>query len=85
MLTLYTKDNCGFCMSAKALLINRKIEFNEVNIEQDQDARKFIIEQGHRTMPQIYQGDDLYVEGGFQGLREKLEQEDVDVSDLGDL
>ena len=85
MLTLYTKDNCGFCMSAKALLLNRKIEFAEVNIDQDQEARKFVISEGHRTMPQIYQGEDLYVEGGFQGLREKLNQEDVDVSGLGDL
>jgi len=84
MLTLYTKNNCGFCVMAKGLLKNKDIEFQEINIEEDTGARDFIINEGHRTMPQIYQGDKLYVQGGFQGLKEKLEDQ-VDTSTLGDI
>ena len=68
MLTLYTKDNCGYCLQAKSLLKNNDIPFEEVNIETVEDARNFIITEGHRTMPQIYREGKLFVEGGYQGL-----------------
>jgi glutaredoxin len=68
MLTLYTKDNCGYCLQAKALLKNNDVPFEEVNIETVEDARNFIINEGHRTMPQIYREGKLFVEGGYQGL-----------------
>ena len=32
------------------------------------EARQFIMEAGHRTVPQIYKDGKLFVEGGFQGL-----------------
>lgn len=84
MLTVYTKNNCGYCMQAKNLLRNRDIEFTEVNIETDDEAREFVIAEGHRTMPQIYEGTELFVEGGFQGLKEKLDNQ-VDTTQLGTL
>ncbi len=68
MLTLYTKNNCGYCLQAKALLKNNDIPFEEVNIETDTNAKEFVITEGHRTMPQIYKDGKLFVEGGFQGL-----------------
>jgi glutaredoxin len=68
MLTLYSKNNCGYCLQAKALLKNNDIPFEEVNIESAEDARNFIINEGHRTMPQIYREGKLFVEGGYQGL-----------------
>jgi glutaredoxin len=68
MLTLYTKNNCGNCLQAKALLKNNDILFEEINIEVDNDAKNFVINQGHRTMPQIYREGELFVEGGYQGL-----------------
>lgn len=70
MLTLYTKNNCGFCLQAKALLKNNDIPYTEVNIEEDAEAMTFVVNEGHRTMPQIYQNDKLFVEGGFTGLRD---------------
>ena len=33
MLTLYTKNNCGYCLQAKAMFKNNDIPFEEVNIE----------------------------------------------------
>jgi glutaredoxin 3 len=68
MLTLYTKNNCGYCLQAKALLKNNDIPYEEVNIETAEEARNFVISEGHRTMPQIYREGKLFVEGGFQGL-----------------
>ncbi len=70
MLTLYTQDKCGYCLQAKALLKNNDIPFEEVNIETVEEARNFVINEGHRTMPQIYRDGKLFVEGGYQGLAE---------------
>jgi glutaredoxin len=70
MLTLYSKNNCGYCLQAKALLKNNDIPFEEVNIDTDDVAREFVINEGHRTMPQIYREGKLFVEGGFVGLSE---------------
>lgn len=70
MITLYSKNNCGYCLQAKALLKNNDIPFEEVNIDTDDVAREFVINEGHRTMPQIYREGKLFVEGGFAGLSE---------------
>jgi thioredoxin reductase (NADPH) len=70
MLTLYSKNNCGYCLQAKALLKNNDIPFEEVNIDTDDVAREFVINEGHRTMPQIYREGKLFVEGGSAGLNE---------------
>lgn len=70
MLTLYSKNNCGYCLQAKALLKNNDIPFEEVNIDTDDVAREFVINEGHRTMPQIYREGKLFVEGGYAGLSE---------------
>ena len=83
MLTVYTKNNCGFCMMAKALLNKHDMAYQEVNIEDDEDLKMFMISQGHRTMPQIYQDSELFVEGGFQGLKEHLDKETIDTTQLG--
>mgnify|MGYP002738019336 CR=1 FL=1 len=70
MLTLYTKNNCGYCLQTKTLLKNNDIPYEEVNIETDESAKTFVINEGHRTMPQIYKDGKLFVEGGFTGLRD---------------
>ena len=75
MLTVYSKNHCPFCDQAKALLKRKNIAFEEVKIDENQDARQFIVEAGHRTVPQIYKGKDLFVEGGYTGLS-KLSDED---------
>lgn len=69
MLTLYSKNNCGYCLQAKALLKNNDIPFEEINIETNTSARDFILSEGHRTMPQVYRDGKLFVEGGFTGLQ----------------
>ncbi len=75
MLTVYSKNNCPFCVQAKNLLKSKKIEFNEIKIDEDIEAKEFILEQGHRTVPQIYLNGKLFVEGGFQGLSKLTEDQ----------
>jgi glutaredoxin 3 len=76
MLTVYSKKHCPFCDQAKALLKRKDIQFEEVKIDEDPTAREFIMEQGHRTVPQIYFEGKLFVEGGFQGLS-KLSTDEI--------
>lgn len=68
MLTVYSKNNCPFCDKAKQLLNNNSVDYKTVNIDEDQEARAWLIGQGHRSAPQIYKDGELFVEGGYQGL-----------------
>lgn len=68
MITVYSKNNCPFCVQAKNLLRMKGIDYQEVKIDEDQQAKDFVLEQGHRTVPQIYKDGALLVEGGYQGL-----------------
>ena len=36
-ITIYTKDYCPFCTKAKSLLALKKIEFVEINLNQNPD------------------------------------------------
>ncbi len=76
MLTIYSKTVCPYCVQAKNYLTAKNINFNDVNIEEDDDAREFVQSQGHRSVPQIYYQGKLFVEGGWQGLS-KMSTEDI--------
>lgn len=75
MLTVYSKKHCPFCDQAKALLTRKNIEFQEVRIDEDSSAKEFIVNEGHRTVPQIYKGSKLFVEGGYTGLSRMSDDE----------
>lgn len=70
MLTVYSKTVCAHCTQAKQYLNQLSIPFDEINIEEDSQARDFVVLAGHRSVPQIYVGRELFVEGGWQGLSE---------------
>lgn len=72
-------------MMAKGLLNNRGIDYTEINIEENSEAYDFLISEGHRTMPQFYKDGELFVEGGFQGLKEHLEKQEIDTTQLGEI
>lgn len=75
MLTVYSKENCPYCVQAKNLLTKRNIAFEEVRVDLDPDARQFIVNEGHRTVPQIYHNGKLFVEGGYTGLSKLTEDQ----------
>ena len=63
---IYSKNLCGYCTMAKNWLNSKGIEYKEINIEEQTEAREFVISEGHRTMPQIYiNGASI---GGYQQL-----------------
>jgi glutaredoxin len=75
MLKVYSKAQCPFCDKAKNLLKLKGIEFEEVRVDLDTSAREFIVGRGHRTVPQIYLNDELYVENGYTGLSRLTESD----------
>lgn len=68
MITVYSKNNCPFCVQAKNLLALKGVAYEEVKIDEIPEAREKLVAEGHRTVPQIYKDGKLLVEGGFQGL-----------------
>ena len=54
MLTMYSKNNCSYCVKLKNQLDSWGVQYKEVNIEQDPNAKNFVVEQGHRTVPILY-------------------------------
>jgi glutaredoxin len=75
MLTVYSKNNCPFCVQAKNLLQLKGIEYEEIKIDENPEAREFVLAEGHRTVPQIYKDGVLFVQGGYQGLSRLTESE----------
>jgi glutaredoxin 3 len=68
---VWSKNQCTYCVQAKALLEARGIDYEERNIMQDW-TREQLLEAvpTARTLPQIFL-DNEYV-GGFTELRQRL-------------
>jgi glutaredoxin 3 len=73
MITVYSKINCQFCYRAKALLESKDVPFKIIKMEENSGAREFLMEQGLRSVPQIFKNGVL-IPGGFQGLADKDEE-----------
>jgi glutaredoxin 3 len=69
---VWSKDQCPYCVQAKALLESKGIEYEERNIMHGTWTKEQLLEAvpTARTLPQIFLGED-YV-GGFTELRTKL-------------
>jgi glutaredoxin 3 len=73
IITIYTKFTCPYCIKAKALFERKGVSYNELNIENDPEIIKEMLEKtgGKKTVPQIFIGDthvggcdDLYALDG---------------------
>jgi glutaredoxin 3 len=52
---VYSKQNCPYCVRAKALLQKKKVPFEEIDIEHDDEKRAWLVQaSGQRTVPQIF-------------------------------
>lgn len=72
---IYSKSNCPACIKAKAMLDKIGVAYEVKMVDRDMDAMDFIVEQGHRTMPQLYKNGAIVVEGGYAGMESLGEQE----------
>ena len=72
-ITIYTKSNCPNCVSAKALLKSKGLDYTERNTDEDKHFQ-YLQSQfpDIRQMPQIFLGDQHV--GGFAGLQAALKQ-----------
>ncbi len=72
-ITIYTTDYCPYCHKAKAVLKNKGLTFEEIDIsnnEEEMRARLEDITGGYRTVPQIFVGTTRV--GGFDDLEEQV-------------
>lgn len=71
MIIVYTKDNCPYCVKAKALLSSRSMEYMErrigIDITRDEFLEAF---PTARTVPQIVFDGELI--GGYDDLVKHL-------------
>jgi glutaredoxin 3 len=68
---VWSKDQCPYCVQAKALLESKGIEYEERNVSKDWSKEQLLeAVPTARTLPQIFL-DEEYV-GGFNELRQKL-------------
>jgi glutaredoxin 3 len=66
---VYSTDPCSFCSHAKALLRERAIEFDEINLGKDPAGRaELVARTGMMSFPQII--IDRQLVGGFRELIE---------------
>ncbi len=74
LVRLYTTTYCGFCLRAKQLLERKGVDFEEIDVTGDDEARQKLVEDsgGQRTVPQIWIGSTHV--GGYSDLA-RLDQE----------
>jgi glutaredoxin 3 len=66
---VYTTEPCGFCRQAKALLTNRGVDYDEVNLAKNPGGRADLVNRtGQMTFPQVLVGERAI--GGFRELLE---------------
>ena len=53
-ITLYTQNDCPYCVMMKNKLKEWGYDYTEVNISYELDKKAFLRENGHRTVPQVY-------------------------------
>ncbi len=72
-LTMYTRPGCPDVARASYFLRQRGITWDEINIEEDQDARRQVIAwTGRAATPTLWIGDTLLVEPDAQEIDDAL-------------
>ncbi len=64
---VYSTPNCPFCVSAKALLKSKNLNFQEIDVSDDiESLKKMVRLSGLRSVPQIFINKQSI--GGFDEL-----------------
>jgi len=72
MITIYSTPVCKYCNDAKAFFKKHNLEYKEINVAEDQEARAYIMElTGRTSVPVIIIGDQAVV-GFDEALLTKL-------------
>ena len=74
MYTIYSKSNCSFCMQARNLLEQNKLEFEYLTLGTHYNLDELMtLAPNAKSFPQIFKDDKCV--GGFSDLVEYLKQE----------
>jgi glutaredoxin 3 len=66
-ITVYTKEQCPYCVRAKRLLDKKGFTYEEIDVEGDEKLRGWLVEKtGQMTVPQIFAGERSL--GGYSDL-----------------
>lgn len=64
---IYTKKVCPYCVSAKRLLDRKGVRYREIDVENDDEKRAWLVEvTGQKTVPQVFAGGKPL--GGFSDI-----------------
>lgn len=77
-LTIYTKSGCQYCAAAKAYLTENAIEFTEVDIVANPEKAEWLREQGFKTLPVIFAGEEPLINGGWNVLKTMRKHEIIE-------
>ena len=72
---IYSKAGCIFCDAAMEIMDKHHIEYEEIKIDKNESALRFLKQHKFKTVPQIYDGRGKHV-GGYQDLKNTLEWPD---------
>ena len=74
---ILTSPNCSYCHSAKNLLQQQGIAYQEVDLIKDgEQAQKLLTQSGQRTVPQIFINEQSI--GGFTELSKLINDTEFD-------
>jgi len=75
---VYVTSYCPYCVKAKTLLDMKNVEYEIIDVTDDDDARIALVEkaEGRRTVPQIFINDQPI--GGFDDLNALNEKGELD-------
>ena len=65
MIKIYTKNNCVQCKQSKLWLQTHGLNYKEINVEEDLEAYNYLMANNLRTLPVVFNNDDL-IAMGFQ-------------------
>ena len=76
MYTIYTQNLCPYCTLAKRILQEQKQQFKEINISEDLEGKRFLRENGYKTVPQIFYNETDYI-GDYEKLRKIYDKPNI--------
>ncbi|MBI4441653.1 glutaredoxin family protein [Candidatus Woesearchaeota archaeon] len=70
---VYSTPTCVYCQKAKAFLKENKIDYEEINVAEDEEAREAMIEKtGQMGVPVIEIGDTIIVGFDKEAMKKAL-------------
>lgn len=69
MIAVYTQPGCGPCLATKRALDNAGLQYDVVDISEDDAARDYVRALGYQQAPVVVVGDDHW--SGFRPERIK--------------